>query len=134
MTHSPADKRMRPAVALIGGRDGPSSLDDAPRFMSVKQVAEYLHLNEKKVYALVNEGRIPATKVTGKWLFPRTLIDQWMLESTHGGLLTDRLVLALSATPVPAPSWDCRCWRGTMLISVECTGVHRTKADVDIRR
>ena len=32
-------------------------------FMSVKQIAEYLHLNEKKVYALVNEGKIPATKV-----------------------------------------------------------------------
>ena len=35
-------------------------------FLSVKQVAAYLQLNEKKVYALVNEGRMPATKVTGK--------------------------------------------------------------------
>ncbi|PVV27107.1 MAG: hypothetical protein B6D79_04100, partial [gamma proteobacterium symbiont of Ctena orbiculata] len=34
--------------------------------MNVKQVAEYLHLNEKKIYALVNEERIPATKITGK--------------------------------------------------------------------
>ncbi|HBE91988.1 MAG TPA: DNA-binding protein, partial [Gammaproteobacteria bacterium] len=29
---------------------------EADVFMSVRQVAEYLHLNEKKVYALVNEG------------------------------------------------------------------------------
>lgn len=100
MTTSPADKRMRPTVTVIEGREDLSKLDDAPRFMSVKQVAEYLHLNEKKVYALVNEGKIPATKVTGKWLFPRTLIDQWMLESTHGGLLTDRLVLAGSDDPL----------------------------------
>lgn len=70
------------------------------RFMSVKQVAEYLQLNEKKVYALVGEGKIPATKVTGKWLFPRDLVDQWMLESTHSGLLTDRLVLAGSDDPL----------------------------------
>ncbi len=69
-------------------------------FMSVRQVAEYLHLNEKKIYALVNEGAIPATKVTGKWMFPRELIDRWMLDSAHGGLLTDRLVIAGSDDPL----------------------------------
>jgi len=69
-------------------------------FLSVKQVAEYLHLNEKKIYALVNEGRIPATKITGKWMFPRELIDRWMLDSAHGGLLTDRLILGGSDDPL----------------------------------
>ena len=69
-------------------------------FLSVKQVAAYLQLNEKKVYALVNEGRIPATKVTGKWMFPRELIDRWMMDSAHGGLLTDRLVIAGSDDPL----------------------------------
>ena len=38
---------------------------DAPRFMNVRQVARYLQINEKKVYALVNDGRIPATRLTG---------------------------------------------------------------------
>ncbi|MCW8889682.1 MAG: helix-turn-helix transcriptional regulator [Sedimenticola sp.] len=69
-------------------------------FMSVKQVAEYLHLNEKKIYALVNDGGIPATKVTGKWMFPRELVDRWMLDSTHGGLLTDRLVISGGEDPL----------------------------------
>lgn len=69
-------------------------------FMSVKQVAEYLHLNEKKIYALVNEGGIPATKVTGKWMFPRELVDRWMLDSTHGGLLSDRLVISGGEDPL----------------------------------
>jgi len=69
-------------------------------FMSVKQVAEYLHLNEKKVYSLVNEGKIPATKITGKWMFPRELVDRWMLDSAHGGLLTDRLILGGSDDPL----------------------------------
>jgi len=75
-----------------------TSQNDA--FMSVKQVAAYLQLNEKKVYALVNEGKIPATKVTGKWMFPRELIDRWMMDSAHGGLLTDRLVIAGSDDPL----------------------------------
>lgn len=68
--------------------------DDYPRFMNVRQVADYLQLNEKKVYALVSEGKIPGTKITGKWMFPRALIDNWILESSHGGLLTDRLIVA----------------------------------------
>lgn len=71
-----------------------------PEFMSVKQVAEYLHLNEKKIYALVRERKIPATKITGKWVFPRDLVDRWLLESSHGGLLTDRLVIAGSDDPL----------------------------------
>jgi putative molybdopterin biosynthesis protein len=69
--------------------------DDArPRFLSVRQVAEYLQVNEKKIYALASEGKIPGTKITGKWLFPRELVDQWLLESSHGGVLIDRLMLA----------------------------------------
>ena len=70
------------------------------RFMSVKQVAQYLDIHEKKVYALAAEGVIPATKATGKWLFPRELIDQWITESAHGGVLTDRLVVAGSDDPL----------------------------------
>ncbi len=73
---------------------------DLDVFMSVKQVADYLNLNEKKIYALVNEGNIPATKVTGKWMFPRELVDRWMLDSTHGGLLTDRLIIGGSDDPL----------------------------------
>jgi len=65
-----------------------------PRFLSVRQVAEYLQVNEKKIYALASEGKIPGTKITGKWLFPRELVDQWLLESSHGGVLIDRLMLA----------------------------------------
>lgn len=68
-------------------------------FMNVKQVSGYLHLNEKKIYDMVNRGVIPATKVTGKWMFPKELIDKWMLDSTHNGLLRDRLIIAGSEDP-----------------------------------
>lgn len=68
--------------------------ENQPRFMNVKQVSSYLQLNEKKIYALVSEGKIPGTKITGKWMFPKALIDNWIIESSHGGLLTDRLIVA----------------------------------------
>ncbi len=69
-------------------------------FMSVRQVSSYLQLNEKKIYALISEGSIPATKITGKWMFPRELIDKWMLDSTHNGVLHDRLLIAGSDDPL----------------------------------
>jgi excisionase family DNA binding protein len=48
------------------------------KFLSTKEVAEYLNINEKMVYSLVSDKDLPATKVTGKWLFPRHLVDQWI--------------------------------------------------------
>lgn len=80
--------------------DPGSRRETAPRFMSVRQVAEYLDIHEKKVYALAAEGLIPATKVTGKWLFPRDLVNQWLRETSHGGVLADRLVVAGSDDPL----------------------------------
>ncbi len=77
-----------------------AGLGEALPFLNVRQLAEYLHLNEKKVYAMAAEGKIPATKLTGKWLFPRVLIDRWLLESCHGGLKTDRLLLSGSDDPL----------------------------------
>lgn len=76
--------------------------DALPPYLTVKQAAEYLHLNEKKIYALIQEGRIPATRASGKWLFPRRLLDDWLVETAHGGALSDRLVVCGSDDPLLA--------------------------------
>jgi len=47
--------------------------------LTAKEAAEYLNINEKKVYALVKARRLPGTKVTGKWLFPKRLLDEWLV-------------------------------------------------------
>jgi len=49
--------------------------------MSTKQVAKYLGIHEKQVYSLVRAKRIPSTRITGKWVFPKRLIDEWI--ETH---------------------------------------------------
>ncbi|GLS82153.1 helix-turn-helix transcriptional regulator [Paraferrimonas haliotis] len=71
-----------------------------PQYLSAKQLADYLDLNEKKVYALANDGILPGTKATGKWMFPRVLIDRWLLDSCHSGLLSDRLLITGSSDPL----------------------------------
>jgi excisionase family DNA binding protein len=61
--------------------------------LTARQAAAYLHLNEKKLYELANTREIPAARIGGKWLFPRALLDDWLLEHAHGGALTDRLLI-----------------------------------------
>jgi putative molybdopterin biosynthesis protein len=51
--------------------------------LTTKEVAEYLSINEKQVYRLVKEKKIPATRITGKWLFPKGLIDEWIMTSAR---------------------------------------------------
>jgi excisionase family DNA binding protein len=50
--------------------------------LSTKDVAELLDVNEKMVYTLISEKKLPATKITGKWLFPKSLVEQWLENST----------------------------------------------------
>lgn len=52
------------------------------RLLSTKEVAEYLNIHEKKVYTLVAEKGMPATKIAGKWLFPLYLVEQWVENNT----------------------------------------------------
>jgi putative molybdopterin biosynthesis protein len=55
-----------------------------PDLMNTREVARYLGINQKKVYFLAKAGKIPCTRVTGKWAFPKKLIDQWIAESASG--------------------------------------------------
>jgi excisionase family DNA binding protein len=64
---------------------------EARDFMTTKEVADYLRIKERRVYELVRRQEIPCTRVTGKWLFPRALVDLWLAEHAGG------------AAQVPAP-------------------------------
>jgi excisionase family DNA binding protein len=130
---------MTPSKSAVNAAVAETVGSEAPRFMNVRQVARYLQLNEKKVYALVNDGHIPATRLTGKWLFPRDLVDQWLLESSHGGLLTDRIVIAGSDDPLlyRAVSLMAADLQGRALVSYGAIGTQlglsllaRRRADV----
>jgi putative molybdopterin biosynthesis protein len=54
--------------------------------MNTKEVAGYLGIHEKQVYALIKSKRIPSTRVTGKWVFPRKMIEEWIELSAKSGL------------------------------------------------
>jgi len=50
--------------------------------LSTREVAKLLRVNEKMVYTLVADKGLPATRLTGKWAFPRHLVEQWVEANT----------------------------------------------------
>lgn len=64
--------------------DKPENAPQKPmgQLFSTKEVAQFLNVHEKIVYALVSEKGLPATKVTGKWLFPQNMVEKWLENNT----------------------------------------------------
>src|SRR5579875_4109992 len=52
-------------------------------FFNTAEVADYLRLKERTIYELVRTKQIPCSRVTGKLLFPRQLIDLWVARQTE---------------------------------------------------
>src|SRR6185437_11682373 len=50
----------------------------AAEYLNTQEVAAYLRLKERTIYELVRNRQIPCSRVTGKLLFPRRLIDLWV--------------------------------------------------------
>jgi putative molybdopterin biosynthesis protein len=76
----------------------------APKaLMTTKEVADYLRLKERKVYDLVRQRRIPCIRITGKWLFPRALIELWIVQKAEGA---EQVKSVVERPPVMAGSHD----------------------------
>jgi len=52
--------------------------DKEEKLMTVKEVAEYLRLDEHTVYRMARKGEIPAYKVAGQWRFKKKMIEEWL--------------------------------------------------------
>lgn len=50
--------------------------------LTIKEVADYLKVNERTVYRLAGAKKIPAFKVGGTWRFSRAEIDQWIKQQS----------------------------------------------------
>lgn len=63
-------------------------------YLTTSEVAAYLRLKERTVYDLVARKAIPCSRVTGKLIFPRRLVDRWLDANVH-------LVESAVLTPPP---------------------------------
>ncbi|KRR24228.1 helix-turn-helix transcriptional regulator [Bradyrhizobium retamae] len=72
-----------------------------PELLTTDEAADYLRLSERKLYELVANRAVPCSKVTGRWLFPRTALDRWV----SAGLIAPA-GLAQVAPPIVGGSHD----------------------------
>jgi excisionase family DNA binding protein len=87
--------------------------------MSTREVADYLRLKERKIYDLVAQEVIPHSRVSGKLLFPRALVDEWVRRGMSGTpLVASRNAPAvLAGSHDPLLEWavrESRCGLATM--------------------
>ncbi len=74
-------------------------------WLNTKELAKYLSVHEKKIYEFVDKRGLPGTRITGKWMFRKDLVDLWLEESMentsfHLSRLTDVLLIAGSNDPL----------------------------------
>jgi excisionase family DNA binding protein len=82
--------------------------DEKKELLTVKEASKLLKINEKKLYALLKEGKLPGTKVTGKWLFPRLELEEFVRGKAMGAVkrsfwesLVNKKVLLLCGSDDP---------------------------------
>ena len=88
------------------------SASDFPEMMDTHQVASYLRIKERKVYELLKDRRIPCTRVTGKWLFPKIEIDAWLkrnsASSSTGSSAAGAPPMVVAGSHDPLLEWSLR--------------------------
>lgn len=76
----------------------------ADRLMTIRELAEYLNVNERTVLKLAAEGALPAVRVGNQWRFRKAMIDAWLDDQTLG--ISRRYVAPDSVTPTGAMQFD----------------------------
>ncbi|MFO1090491.1 MAG: helix-turn-helix transcriptional regulator [Hyphomicrobiales bacterium] len=78
--------------------------------LTTRELADFLRLKERKIYDLVASGEVPHVRVSGKLLFPRTLIYAWLDRHTVPETRTpgDEPALVIAGSHDPLLEWALR--------------------------
>ncbi len=61
-------------------RKSPETKAQVPEHLNMKQLSRYLNYSEAAIYRLVSQAAIPVYKISGKLLFNKIEIDEWLFE------------------------------------------------------
>jgi excisionase family DNA binding protein len=76
--------------------------------LTTKEIADFLRLKERKIYDLVSSDDIPHVRVSGKILFPRALIQTWLMRNTQyagGAQLLHEPPMVMAGSHDPLLEW-----------------------------
>jgi putative molybdopterin biosynthesis protein len=80
------------------------------QLFTTAEAAAYLRVKERKIYEMVAEGTVPCTKVTGRWLFPKAELDQWLASSVSrpAGMTRPEPASIVAGSHDPLLEWALR--------------------------
>ena len=50
--------------------------------LTVKEMANYLRMEEHTIYRMARKGQLPAFKLSGQWRFKKDLVERWIEEKS----------------------------------------------------
>ncbi|MFA6003453.1 MAG: helix-turn-helix domain-containing protein [Elusimicrobiota bacterium] len=53
---------------------------EVPEVMDIKTLARYLGLGRSKIYGLIRQKKIPASRIGRQYRFSKPLVDAWLRE------------------------------------------------------
>lgn len=100
-------------------------------FLTTKELADLLRIKERRVYDLASSGEVPCSRATGKLLFPRKAIDQWLVENGSGfsALRRKERANVIVGSHDPLLEWALRESRSGLASLFDCSvdGLERFK-------
>ena len=55
-------------------------LGEVPEVMDIKTLAQYLGMGRSKIYGLIRQKKIPASRIGRQYRFSKPLVDAWLRE------------------------------------------------------
>ena len=65
-------QKRRPAKKLF--------LGEVPEVMDIKTLAQYLGMGRSKIYGLIRQKKIPASRIGRQYRFSKPLVEAWLRE------------------------------------------------------
>jgi excisionase family DNA binding protein len=53
---------------------------DVPEVMDIKALAQYLGMGRSKIYGLIRQKKVPASRIGRQYRFSKQLVDAWLKE------------------------------------------------------
>ncbi len=53
---------------------------EVPEVMDIKALAQYLGMGRSKIYGLIRQKKVPASRIGRQYRFSKALVDAWLRE------------------------------------------------------
>lgn len=64
-----------------GRQKAPKAYSGAvPEVMDIKALAQYLGMGRSKIYGLIRQRKVPASRIGRQYRFSKSLVDAWLKE------------------------------------------------------